>query len=152
MLDMKGNLNLIGKMLKKNVVLLHRYRKCPPCFLHAVTEDVGVRVLVFVKVAPNVIVFVVVVEANLTLVFVAVGNVIVWVIRPDRTVAGGSVDVVVVVTKIDSVVVIAGARIVVVVLTGISKVTVDTSASGARRSSCVARLVLAASMRARAHS
>lgn len=124
--------------------------------MHAVTEDVGVTVLVLVKVAPNVIVFVVVAEANLTFVFVGVGNVIVWVIRPDRTVAGGRVNVEIAVSNMDSVVVIAGAIMVVVEFIGTSWVTVDTGASGARRSSCAsacsARLAFAASMRARAHS
>lgn len=106
--------------------------------MHAVTVDVGVTVLVLVKVAPNVTVFVVVAKASLTLVFVGVGSVIVWVSKPERTVAGGTVDVEVVANRTDSVVVIACAKMVVVVLTGTSRVTVDVGVSGARRSRCPA--------------
>jgi hypothetical protein len=90
---------------------------------------------------------------------VGVDSVIVLVNNPERTVAGGKVEVMVAEVRIVSVVVEAGARRVVVVFTGTSPVTVRMGASGARRSrgamasrACSLRLCLAASMRARAHS
>lgn len=108
-------------------------QKWPPAFLHALTELVGVTVVVFVKVAPRVMIFVLVVNDKDTLVFVGVGKVSVLVDRPEYMVAGGSVLVTVVDERTSSVVVLAGARIVVVVFTGLP-VTVTTGTSGPRRS------------------
>lgn len=64
-------------------------------------------VVVLVKVAPQVIVFVVVAHPNLTRVFVRAGRVVVYVKTPEKTVAGGSVDVLVWVKSTVSVVVVA---------------------------------------------
>lgn len=72
---------------------------------------------------------------------------------------GGRVDVEVVVSKMDSVVVIAGAVCVTEVTTGVDAVTVRVGSSGARSSRGAAtafalrsRLSLAASIRLRAYS
>lgn len=59
---------------------------------------------------------------------------IVLVKIPERTVGGGIVEVVVIATRTDSVVVIAGAVTVVVVLIGVSRIVVLIGVSGARRS------------------
>lgn len=74
---------------------------------------------------------------------------------PEKTVAGGSSDVLVEVERTISVVVVASAVIVVVVVIGVGAVRVVVSASGARRwrpCTFASRLCLAASTRARAHS
>jgi hypothetical protein len=104
-------------------------------------------------------ILVVVAKPSLSFVFVGVGSVIVLVTKPEKIVTGGKVDVVVAETCTVSVVVVAGAKKIVVVFTGMSPVIVTTGASGARRSrgaaasrALSARLCLAASMRARAHS
>tara|TARA_R110002003_G_scaffold28_25_gene1739 strand:+ start:1347 stop:1703 length:357 start_codon:yes stop_codon:yes gene_type:complete len=109
------------------------HQKCPPAFLQALTEVVGVTVVYLVNVAPNVITLVVVAKLNCTRVLTGVARVIVFVKRPEKIVAGGSVEVVVVLRRTVSVVVV-GARIVVVILTLTSAVTVRVGASGARRS------------------
>jgi hypothetical protein len=108
-----------------------------------------------VKVAPHVIVLVVVAQPSLRRVLVSVGKVVVNVNTPEKTVAGGSSDVLVDVTRIDSIVVVASAVTVVVVVIGVAAVIVVVSESGARRWISRAfslRFCLAASMRARAHS
>jgi hypothetical protein len=127
--------------------------------LQALTEVVGVTVVFLVNVPPKVITLVVVAKLSFNWVLVGVGRVTVLVKRPEKTVAGGSVEVTVAERRIVSVVVVAGAKMVVVVLTGTSPVTVMMGASGARRSKGAAasrafslRLRLAASIRARAHS
>lgn len=56
---------------------LRAHLKCPPAFLHAVMEADGVTVVWRVKVAPHVIVLVVVAQPILRRVFVGVGNVVV---------------------------------------------------------------------------
>lgn len=53
---------------------------------------------------------------------------------PEKTVAGGKVDVLVEVKRTVSVVVVGAAVTVVVVMTGVAAVRVVVSASGARRS------------------
>lgn len=63
---------------------------------------------------------VVVVKANLDLVLVGVGSVVVEVRRPERTVGGGSVSVADCVRRTLSVVVIAGAVTVASTATGVS--------------------------------
>jgi len=96
-------------------------------------EADGVTVVWRVKVAPHVIVLVVVAQPILRRVFVGVGNVVVCVKTPEKTVAGGKVEVLVCVTSSVSVVVAAGAVEVDVVVTGVGAVMVVVSSSGARR-------------------
>jgi len=79
-------------LLERN---LPNHQKCPPAFLQALTDVVGVTVVCFVKVAPNVMIFVVVAKLSLRCVFVGVGSVIVLVYKPEKTVAAGRVVVVV---------------------------------------------------------
>lgn len=69
----------------------------PPWFLHAVTEALGVIVVVRVNVAWIVLVVVVVVYLNAKRVLVAVGKVVVFVATPENIVTGDKVDVDVVV-------------------------------------------------------
>jgi hypothetical protein len=86
-----------------------------------------------VKVAPHVIVFVVVAQPSLRRVFVGVGRVVVKVNTPEKTVAGGSSDVLVDVIRTVSIVVVASAVTVAVVMIGVAAVMVTVSESGARR-------------------
>ena len=87
--------------------------------MQALTDAVGVTVVVLVNVAPKVMTLVVVAKASLNLVFVGVGSVVVKVRSPERTVGGGRVVVAEAVSRTVSVVVIAGAVIVVITETGV---------------------------------
>jgi hypothetical protein len=75
--------------------------------LQALTDVVGVTVVCLVNVAPNVMTLVVVAELILSFVFVGVGRVTVLVNKPEKTVAGGKVEVVVSEVRIVSMVVMA---------------------------------------------
>lgn len=111
----------------------YHLQKCPPLFLHTLSVAAGVIVVVLVNFAPIVMTLVEVVKSKRSFVFVGVGNVVVCVRMPERTVGGGTVKVDVAVSSTDSVVVIAGAKTVVVTLTISLAVNVVVGASGARR-------------------